>query len=117
MPAALTLAEDYKDEVTVIFVESQGLSLDEADAFAFGKNWMGTHAMWTTERPFDTGARGLPNFALLSNQGEVLLKGHPLSMKKRIEEDIAYIGEPKPARGDGGMPPGMDCLYGIEGMY
>jgi hypothetical protein len=86
--AAITLAEEYKDEVTVILVESQGLSQEEADAFALKKNWLGTPAMWTTERPFDTGARGIPNCALLSNEGEVLFKGHPISMKKKIDEEI-----------------------------
>ena len=32
--------------------------------------------MWTTERPVVTGARGIPNFVLLSSDGEVVLKGN-----------------------------------------
>lgn len=82
------MAEEYGDDLQILFVESQGSSEEEAEAFAWDRKWMGTSAMWTTEAPFRTGSGGLPNFALLSNEGEVLLMGNPLSMGKQIEEAI-----------------------------
>ena len=82
------MAAEYGDDLQIIFVESQGHSSEEAEAFAWDHKWMGTSAMWTTEAPFRTGSKGIPNFALLSNEGEVLLMGNPLSMGKQIEEAI-----------------------------
>jgi hypothetical protein len=101
------LSEQYGNKLAVIYVESQGLSGDEAEAYAYGKRWMGRDVVWTTERPFDTGSRGLPNFALLSNEGKVLLKGNPLSRKWEIvgaiDQEIARAkkgpqGTPKSLR-------------------
>lgn len=89
MPASLKLAREFGDDLALIMVESQGSSLEEQEAFAWKRKWMGTQAMWTTERPFDTGAGGLPNFALLSAEGEVLLMGNPSSMHGKIEDAIA----------------------------
>jgi hypothetical protein len=88
VPASLKLQETFKDSLTVIFVECQGLDSHGAESFAYSRQWMNTQAMWTTERPFSTGSRGLPNFALLSNEGKVLLKGHPGRMHQQIEEAI-----------------------------
>lgn len=58
------------------------------EAFIWDHKWMGTTAMWTGEAPFNTGAPGLPNCVLLSNEGEVLLMGHPGSMHSKIEEAV-----------------------------
>lgn len=88
MPAALNLARAHEDDLVVLFVQSQGLSSDESEAFALGRKWLGTQAMWTSERPFSTGSRGLPSFALVSSNGEILLKGNPLAVKKELEEAI-----------------------------
>ena len=88
VPGSLRLAEEFGDDLAVIFVESQGLAMEEIAPFTYGKKWMGTNAVWTSERPFETGSRGLPNFVLLSIEGKVLMKGHPLSMEKKIEETI-----------------------------
>jgi len=88
VPASLKLQEEYGDQVQVIFVESQGATADAAEKFAFQRSWLNGPSMWTTERPFDSGARGLPNFVLLSSDGEVLLKGNPMAMKSKIEEAI-----------------------------
>jgi len=82
------MAAEYGDDLQIIFVESQGHTIEEAEAFAWDHKWMGTTAMWTAERPFSTGAKGIPNFALLSNTGEVLLMGNPLAMHSKIEEAI-----------------------------
>ena len=88
MPASLKLQEEYGDKIQVIFVESQGATPEAAEKFAFQRSWLNGPSMWTSERPFSTGARGLPNFVLLSNDGEVLLKGNPMAMKGQIEEAI-----------------------------
>jgi len=88
VPDSVALAGEFGEELTVLLVESQGASLDEVEALAYSRKWMGRPAIWTTERPFRTGARGLPNFVLLSCDGEVLLKGNPISMKAQIEETI-----------------------------
>ncbi|MEM8712510.1 MAG: hypothetical protein AAGG01_16270 [Planctomycetota bacterium] len=93
MPSAIKTAREYGDDLAVIFVEVQGAGPNKAERFAWDKRWMGTSAMWTSERPFSTGSRGIPNFALLSADGEVLMKGHPGSMHskimKAIDEEIA----------------------------
>ena len=88
MPASLKLQEEYGDQIQVIFVECQGATPEAAEKFAFQRKWLANRAMWTSERPFSTGMPGLPNFALLSNEGEVLLKGRPMEMKGAIEEAI-----------------------------
>lgn len=88
MPSALKTAEQYGDDLAVVFVEVQGASPEKAERFAWDQKWMGTNAIWTTERPFRTGSPGIPNFALLSSTGEVLMKGHPGQMHKQIIEAI-----------------------------
>ena len=88
MPASLQLSADHKENLTVIFVECQALEPEKLEAFLYEKEWMGTDALWAMERPFSTGSRTLPSFALLSNEGKLLLKGSPRSMKSKIEETI-----------------------------
>ena len=84
------MAAEYGDDIQVIFVESQRrMGADGVEAFIWDHKWMGTSAMWTGEAPVRTGARGLPNFALLSSDGELLLTGHPGSMHGKIEDAIA----------------------------
>ena len=82
------MAREFGEDLAIILVESQGTPDDEAEKFAWDHKWMGTDAMWTSERPFDTGAGGLPNFALLSATGEVLLMGNPNSMHGKIKDAI-----------------------------
>lgn len=89
MPASIKLQQEWGDDLQVIFVESQGADLTTAEAFAWKQKWMGTRAMWTTERPVDVEGNSLPKFALISVEGEVLLSGNPLAMKKQIETAIA----------------------------
>lgn len=88
MPASIKLQERYGDDLTVLFVESQGATRDKAEAFAMARRWLGTNAMWTTERPVQSPGRTLPSFVLLSASGETLLSGNPLSQHGAIEEAI-----------------------------
>ncbi len=88
MPASIALAEEFGDDLAVLFVERQGATSQEAEAFAYGKKWMGTTAMWTKEVPVRVPGNTLPRFALLSAEGELLLSGNPLAMKKQIEEAL-----------------------------
>ena len=83
------MQEEYEGELNIVFVEVQNSSSDEIEQMALAKKWFGTSAMWTRERPVLTGARSIPNFVLLSADGEVALMGHPLSMHKDIEEHVA----------------------------
>ena len=96
MPASLKLQAEHGDDLAVLFVECQGADDDVAEAFAWRQKWMGTQAMWTTERPFAVEGNGLPKFALLDVEGNVLLSGNPLAMKKQIEE--AIVAEIKKAK-------------------
>ena len=89
MPASITLQQEYGDDLQVLFVEVQGADEDKSEAFAWRQKWMGTRAMWTTERPLEVPGDGIPKFALLDTEGNVLLKGNPLAMKKQIEQAIA----------------------------
>jgi hypothetical protein len=111
VPATIKLAEEYGDSLGIILVESQGATQTEAEKFAWGKKWMGTGAMWTCERPFDTGAGGLPNFALLSNEGKVLLMGNPLAMHGQITEAIEAEIE-KAMDAPEGTPKDLKKAYG-----
>lgn len=88
MPATKKMAEKYGEDLAIVFVEVQGAGQKKAEAFAWERKWMGTHAMWTSERPFSTGARGIPNYALLSTTGEVLMKGNPISDHSKIEDAV-----------------------------
>ncbi len=88
MPSAIKTAEEYGDDLVVLFVEVQGASSTQAERFAYDRKWMGTNAMWTSERVFSTGAKGIPNFALLSADGELIMKGHPGSMHSKIMDAI-----------------------------
>ena len=88
MPATIKLKEEFGDALAVVLVESQGADEERFMKFAAKKKWLGRDLMWTRERPFSTGARGLPNFVLLDEEGRVVLKGNPLSMHGQIEDEI-----------------------------
>lgn len=96
--------------MTLILVESQGASMEKAEAFAWSRKWMGRGGMWTTERPFSSGSRSLPSFVLISREGKVLLKGHPLAKKEEIEESVAaeILKSGKPPEG---MPKTMRTAW------
>lgn len=98
MPSTIKMAQEYGDDLAVIFVECQGATPEGMERFAWEHGWMGTSAMWTGERVFDTGARGLPNFALLGADGRLIMKGNPLSLHGKIvdavEEEIKNAGAP-----------------------
>jgi hypothetical protein len=82
------MQEELGDDVTVLFVESQGHTLDDAERMAYQKKWINDRSIWTTERPFDTGAKGIPNYALLGNDGTILAMGNPGSDHSKINEMI-----------------------------
>ena len=92
MPSAIKTAEEFGDDLAVVFVEVGGADEESAERFVWKKSWMGTSAMWTTERPFQTGISTMPSFALLSASGELLMMGNPSSMHsklmKTIEEEV-----------------------------
>jgi len=90
VPSALKLAEEYGDALQVIFVECQGATRDQYEAFAWKQKWMGLgNTMWTEERPFPTVGNGLPETALVGVDGQILMQGHPGNFGKKLEEAIA----------------------------
>lgn len=89
MPAALKLQEAYGDELQVVFVECQGATRDQYEAFAWKQKWMGGNALWTEERPFPTLGSGLPETALVGIDGKILMQGYPGNFGKKLEEALA----------------------------
>ncbi|MFT5291445.1 MAG: hypothetical protein ACI82F_003527 [Planctomycetota bacterium] len=89
------MQEKYGSDLQVIFVESQGSSRDNMEGFALRRKWLGTQAMWTTERPLRTGSRGLPNYVLIGADGAVIEKGSHVNSRTSdlIEEQIKSGGQ------------------------
>ncbi|MCC6785220.1 MAG: hypothetical protein IT457_20390 [Planctomycetes bacterium] len=81
--------EAFGDDLAVVFVEVQGHSIEEVEAFGMKMGWLGGKSHWTTERVVASNAKGIPNFVLLDVEGRRILEGNPLAMKKQIEEAIA----------------------------
>jgi hypothetical protein len=88
VPAATKLQEEYGDDIQVIFVECQGATREQFEAFAWSMKWMGNNAMWTEERPFATVGGGLPETALIGIYGRIIMQGHPGSYGKKLEAAI-----------------------------
>lgn len=88
VPASLKLQETFADDLAVLFVESQGSTPETALSFALQQRWLGGHALWTSEAPFDSGTSSLPAFVLLGNDGRVLLSGNPITLHKEIERQV-----------------------------
>ncbi len=88
MPASVKLKEAYGSDLEILMVECQGADEETFMKFAAKQKWLGRELMWTAERPFITGAKGLPNFALLDETGTIKLMGHPMAMHGQIKEEI-----------------------------
>jgi hypothetical protein len=88
VPASIKLQEAYGEDLQVLFVESQGADRDRMEGFALRRKWFGTTAMWTTERPFDSGSRGLPNYVLIGADGRVIEKGSYANSKTEALIDV-----------------------------
>lgn len=88
MPHSVKLQEEHGEDLAVLFVEVQGTPKAKAEAFALEHEWLGGRAIWTTERPFNLDIRGIPQFALLSPDGEIVLSGHNSSLQGQMEDMI-----------------------------
>lgn len=88
---SLKLQEEYGDDLQVLFVESQGTKQSAMASFALGKKWLGGNAMWTTESPFRLSTQGLPKFALLSSEGEIVLEGYTTMRKSDIDDTVEEL--------------------------
>lgn len=88
MPAAIKMQREFEGDLQVVLVEVQGHDLATVEQAALGYEWMGTSAVWTTERPVRTNARGIPNCVVLDADGNVALMGHPMALHSDIEELI-----------------------------
>ena len=88
VPHSVKLQEEYGDDLAVLFVEVQNSGKEKSEAFALKKKWLGGRSIWTTERPFSLGIRGIPQFALLSPEGEIVLSGHNSALQGEMEDRI-----------------------------
>jgi hypothetical protein len=80
----------------VLFIEVQGASDVQAQGFALKKKWLGVDALWTTERPFDLGLDGIPQCALLSPSGEIVLSGYTNDIHSKVADKIdEFVKKPK----------------------
>ena len=91
VPSAMKLAEEYGDELAVLMVECQGAKPDQMASFALGQKWLGNGAMWTTERVFNLGLEGIPQSALISPEGEIILAGYTSDIHGQLEDKIAEL--------------------------
>lgn len=79
MPSSIKLQAEYGDDIQVMFIECQGTSVPDTAKFILDQKWMSSAAMWTNERPCDSGSDGLPSYVLLGAEGQVLQKGNHMS--------------------------------------
>jgi hypothetical protein len=86
---ALELQRKLGDDLQVLLVEGKGAELATLEAFAWRQKWMGTAAMWTSERPLEPEGGALPAFALLAADGQPVLSGKPLEQAKELNAAIA----------------------------
>ena len=106
----MKLQEEYGDQIQVILVEVQGHASDEVEAFALKKKWFGTHAIWTTERPFSTGLPGIPNYALIAPNGEIASVGYSTQDHGKVKDMIEDF-----VKNGGSAPPDVDSS--VEKIY
>ncbi len=83
MPAALELQEELSGKLRVLLIEGNHTIQDVADV-AREQSWPTTTALWTVGKHFKTRKTSVPNYLLLSPEGEVVQEGDPL-------EDLAEI--------------------------
>lgn len=116
VPSALKLQETWGEDLQVVLVEVQGAGADEAARFALRQRWFGGRSLWTSETPFWPGGNMLPAFVLLGNQGQVLLKGNPLTQSREIErlvaEQVRLRRAPPPSAPESLRPAWSESLRG-----
>jgi hypothetical protein len=81
---SLKMQEELGDDVTVLFVQSQEATPEQAEKFIYNKRWQNDRSIWTTEQPFSVAIEGLPSGALLGNDGSVLWSGRPTSDHSKV---------------------------------
>ncbi|MEZ6014730.1 MAG: TlpA disulfide reductase family protein [Planctomycetota bacterium] len=89
VPKGVEMQREYGDDLQVVFVESQGHDLPTVQRLAYNSKWMGSNAVWTSERPFDVGLDGIPHFALLDVDGKIILQGYTMELHSQLEELVA----------------------------
>lgn len=100
VPGAVKLAEQYGDSVAILLVEVQNSTPEQIAATQLSRRFLGTSAMWTTERPFDLGLRAIPHCALISPEGKIEVAGMFADVHGQIEaklEDYAKAAKKAPA--------------------
>ncbi|MCP4770759.1 MAG: hypothetical protein GY879_05045 [Planctomycetes bacterium] len=82
------MKEEYGDDLQIIFVHAQRATFEQSVNFALEREWLQHDVIWTSDYIFSTGGGGLPSFALLDAQGQVILKGSSNSLKGKMEDEI-----------------------------
>ncbi|MEM7305118.1 MAG: hypothetical protein AAF682_00540 [Planctomycetota bacterium] len=98
VPAALRMQQEFGDDIQVILVEVGGVSDQQLASYVLGKGWMGSPAMWTTERPVRTEEVEIPSFVLLSTEGEVALKGLTDEHQSSLDDAVGGLIRSKPPK-------------------
>jgi hypothetical protein len=83
VPSSIKLKAELGADFNVVFVESQGTSPDDTEAFIYRQRWGASEALWTHEAPCNSGSDGLPSYVLLGNDGRVLAMGNHTDSKTK----------------------------------
>ncbi len=102
------MQEEFGDKLQVILVESQGTGYEKSIAFALKAGWLGGNTIWTSQRPFETGMNGIPNFALFDASGKIVLKGYSTQMHNEIVDNIEQMVRKQDF---GSMPKSVQKVY------
>ncbi|HEX5010914.1 MAG TPA: hypothetical protein VFY71_10975 [Planctomycetota bacterium] len=85
---SIKLQEEYGDKLQVVFVSVGNDTPQAVQAFALAKKWLGGHAIWTSEEPFETGLGYIPAAVLLDSTGKVQIVDNPMNAHKQIVDLI-----------------------------
>jgi len=85
---SIKLQEEYGDKLQVVFVSVGKDSPQAVQAFALARKWLGGRAMWTSEKPFDTGLGYIPAAVLVDSTGKVQIVDNPANAHGKIVDLI-----------------------------
>lgn len=110
VPPALKVQDEYGDAIQVILVECQGATRDQYEAFAWSHEWMGTAAMWTSERPVQMTGKIMPESCLLDADGRIVMQGSNDSLSGKLDKAIAAEVK-KSKKAPAGTPPALEKAW------
>ena len=87
VPAALALQEEMAGNLQVLLVE-RNHTLQDVEEVVRERSWPTASALWTVGPHFKTPKKSVPNYLLLSPEGEVVREGDPVADFAQIQ---AYV--------------------------